>query len=86
MYEMATGEVLFTTGNLMGLLVAVATKAPRPPSEVYPAIDPAFEAVILKALSKNRSLRQQTAQQLRQELLALLPAAQRRQTRRWSPR
>jgi serine/threonine-protein kinase len=84
MYEMATGQILFTTGNLMGLLVAVATKAPRPPSEVYPAIDPAFEAVILKALSKNRSLRQQTAQQLRQELLALVP--QRRQTRRWSPR
>jgi hypothetical protein len=82
MYEMATGRVPFSTNHLMGLLVAVATKAPRPPSELDPQIDPRLEAVIMKALSKNRSLRQQTALRLRAELQALAPDATRRQTLR----
>jgi hypothetical protein len=85
MYEMTTGRVPFHTAHLMGLLVAVATKLPRPPSELYPGIDRGLEAVILKALSKNRGLRQQTAQALRGELSALIPGMSGRHTTRRFP-
>jgi hypothetical protein len=86
MYEMATGRVPFHTAHLMGLLVAVATKLPRPPSELYPGVHRGLEAVILKTLSKNRGLRPQTAQALRSELAALIPGmSPRHTTRRFPP-
>ncbi len=86
MYEMATGQVPFATTHLMGLLVAVATKAPRPPSQVNREVHRGLERVILKALSKNRSLRPQSARDLRSELYALVPSLSPRNTMPLIPR
>jgi len=74
LYEMLTGQVPFTGPDFVSVLVAHATLDPRPPSAIDPRVDRKIEQVILRALAKNPTLRQQSVRELRSELRASLEA------------
>ena len=52
MYEMATGAQPFTGENSMAVLMAVATKHPKPPRELNPELPPPLAKLILQLLAK----------------------------------
>ncbi len=52
LYEMLTKNIPFTSANATALLRAKANEDPRPPSYYVPGIDPALEAIILKAIQR----------------------------------
>jgi serine/threonine-protein kinase len=60
-YEMVTGEVSFSGTMPLSIMRGHADKPPPRPSEVNPAVSPAVEAVLLKALAKKREERYQSA-------------------------
>ncbi|HZM11248.1 MAG TPA: serine/threonine-protein kinase, partial [Candidatus Limnocylindrales bacterium] len=71
LYEMATGKLPFdgsTSGEICG---AILHKEPPPPSQVNPQVSAGLEAVIGKALEKDRNLRYQHAADLRADLQRL---------------
>jgi hypothetical protein len=64
LYELLTGALPFearSTGQLYGVVVH-GTAAPRAPSEVVPDVPAALDAVVLRAVSRDRALRFQTAE------------------------
>jgi eukaryotic-like serine/threonine-protein kinase len=62
MYEMLTGQVPFKADTFMGVLTKHMFETPVPPSQARPdlGISPELDAIVLKALSKDRNLRFQT--------------------------
>jgi len=73
LYQMATREVPFDGPSSMEVLTSQVHEAPIPPRKRRPkaAISPALEAVILRVLAKDPTQRPQSAEELRQELLAV---------------
>jgi|HubBroStandDraft_6_1064221.scaffolds.fasta_scaffold73015_2 serine/threonine protein kinase len=53
LYEMVTGELPFTAGNVHALMRAKLNQDPRRPSEVKPDIDPKLEEIILRATARS---------------------------------
>jgi serine/threonine-protein kinase len=53
LYEMVTGELPFTAGNVHALMRAKLSEDPRRPSEVKPDIDPKLEEIILRATARS---------------------------------
>jgi TolB-like protein len=78
MYEMVTGCAPFTATSMAGAIDAVLHREPVPPSTTNAAVPAAFDAVILKALEKDRALRYQTARDLVADLrrVAVLVSAE----------
>ncbi len=71
LYEMATGKMPFpgeSSGEICGTILR---DEPAPPSEVSPQVSPGLEAVIRKALEKDRNLRYQHASDMRTDLQRL---------------
>ena len=71
LYEMATGRQPFereTTGSTFG---AILYEAPVPPVRLNSHLPPRLEAIINRALEKNRKLRYQSAAELRNDLQKL---------------
>ena len=71
LYEMATGKMPFngtSSGEICGAILH--QEAPRP-SRVNPEVSPVLEAVIRKALEKDRQLRYQHASEIRTDLQRL---------------
>ncbi len=71
LYEMATGKMPFegtSSGEICG---AILRDQPVPPSQLNPHVSSGLEAVILRALEKDRNLRYQHASDMRAELLRL---------------
>jgi predicted Ser/Thr protein kinase len=66
LYEMLTGDVPFHAETFMGVLTKHMFEAPEPPSVRNPAahVPPDVEAVVLKALAKDRDQRYQTMKEL----------------------
>jgi eukaryotic-like serine/threonine-protein kinase len=73
LYQLLTGRVPFEHDNPMAAWLQHLNDDPRPPSELRPGLNPALEAAILKAMSKRPIDRQQSARELRVELLKALP-------------
>ena len=73
LYELVTGKVPFYADNFMGILTKHMFEEPPAPSVVAPAagITPEVEAVILKALQKDRDLRFQSLRELADAILAV---------------
>jgi len=72
LYEMVTGKMPFegaTSGEICG---AILHQPARPVSEVNPHASPQLEAIIHKALEKDRNLRYQHASEMRADLSRLL--------------
>ncbi len=71
LYEMATGKLAFdgeSSGDICG---AILHSQPVPPSRLNPEVSLGLEAVIGKALEKDRNLRYQHASELRADLQRL---------------
>ncbi|HEX4461164.1 MAG TPA: serine/threonine-protein kinase, partial [Polyangia bacterium] len=72
LYEMLTGDVPFHAETFMGVLTKHMFEGPMPPSQRNPSahIPPDVEAVVMKALAKDRDQRFQTMQELASALEA----------------
>jgi tRNA A-37 threonylcarbamoyl transferase component Bud32 len=73
LYQMVTGAVPFHAESALGIVTKHLVEAPIPPRTRRPELDihPALEALILRAMSKEREGRPADATAFRQELLAL---------------
>jgi serine/threonine-protein kinase len=76
LYRMLTGQLPFD-GTGIAVLLAHVQKVPPRPREVRPELDPAVEALLLRALAKDPAARFQTAEEMSDALDAQLqtPAA-----------
>jgi serine/threonine protein kinase len=68
LYELATGRRPFPQAPGPVLAAAILNQVPTPPRAVNPELPPALEGLILKALDKDPSRRQQSARELLAEL------------------
>jgi serine/threonine protein kinase/tetratricopeptide (TPR) repeat protein len=71
LYEMATGTMPFRGESSGEICSAILRDAPLLPTQLNPQISPGVEAVILRALEKDRDLRFQHASDMRAELQRL---------------
>jgi serine/threonine-protein kinase len=73
MYELATGEVPFRGSNYLNIISQVLSADAKPPRQMRPDLDISedFEAVVLKALAKDRDQRYQSMEELTNDLKAL---------------
>jgi eukaryotic-like serine/threonine-protein kinase len=75
LYAMATGQAPFVAESALAVAHQHVHEAPTPPSARNPAISPAFDAVVLRALAKEPSARQPSAEALRHDLLRVVDGA-----------
>ncbi|MGA9768233.1 MAG: serine/threonine-protein kinase [Blastocatellia bacterium] len=68
LYEMLTGQLPFKASSPAALIVKQLLEHPQSPRELRPDISGELQEVILRAIEKERSARQQTVRQLKQEL------------------
>jgi serine/threonine protein kinase len=71
LYEMATGRQPFTGNTSAIIFDAILNKPPTATVRINPDLPPQLEAVIEKCLEKDRTLRYQTASDLRADLQRL---------------
>ncbi len=71
MYELATGRVPFTGTNYLSIISQVLNDTPKPPRTYRPELSEELEAVILKALEKDRANRYQTTAEMLADLSVL---------------
>ena len=74
LYECLTGEVPFRANNYLGVISQVLTQEVQPPSQLRPelGIPPAVEAVVMRAMEKDRERRYQQMADLERDLDRLL--------------
>jgi serine/threonine-protein kinase len=75
LYQMLTARLPFVSDTPLGMVIKHVTEQPPRPSAVRPDVDPALEAICLKALEKNPADRFQTAAEMRVALLAAVRQA-----------
>ncbi len=82
LYELLTGAVPFEGDSAVAIAFKQVSAAPRPPSELNPAIPPSLDAVVMRALAKDPAARYASADELisalqheRETLPAYSPAA-----------
>jgi serine/threonine protein kinase len=68
LYELLTGVRLFQREGHLALLKAVTEETILPPSMRRPEIPPEMESVVMRALSRQRGERYQSAQEMRRDL------------------
>lgn len=68
LYEMITGQALFTGDTPLSVAYQHVREQPIPPSQRHPGISPALDAVVLKALAKKPEKRYQSAAELHADL------------------
>jgi serine/threonine-protein kinase len=69
LFELLTGEPPFTGDTPVAVAYQHVREDPRAPSEVNPAVSPALNAIVLKALSKNPANRYQSSAEMRGDLV-----------------
>jgi serine/threonine protein kinase len=75
MYEAIAGKRPFLAPNYNALLLAIINNTAKPLRQIRPKTPPELEAVIMKAMAKNRADRFPTAKQFLRELTPNLPLA-----------
>ena len=68
LYEILTGRPPFVAPDAYEIVRKIRNEPPTPPRRIVPQIEPALEAICLKALAKSRSDRYPTAADLSQEI------------------
>ncbi len=71
LYKAVTGKLPFRGDNFNEILFKIALEIPPPVMELAPDVDPAFAAIIERAMAKDPTDRYQTARELNQALYAL---------------
>jgi serine/threonine protein kinase len=71
LYEMATGALPFDGKSSRVIFESILNRAPVPPVRLNPDLSPELEAIINKALEKDRNLRSQSASAMRGDLQRL---------------
>lgn len=71
LYEMATGSLPFQGNTTAALYDALLHGTPESPTRSNAQLGPGFEAIIKKALEKDRNLRYQHASEIRSDLMRL---------------
>ena len=69
LYEMAAGRAPFSGDSPVSIAYKHVKEAPPLPSQLNPAVPPALEAVIMKALAKDPAGRYQSAEEMRSDLV-----------------
>jgi serine/threonine-protein kinase len=72
MYEATTGRVPFVGNNYLSVISQVLNEEPRPPRDIRPELSEEFEAVVMRAMAKDRDERYASANDLQNDLTALL--------------
>ena len=83
LYEMATGRRAFTGESSAALRDAILGLAATPPAEFNPELPTGLQDVIQKCLEKDRTLRYQTAAEIRSDLQRVKRRRQHRILSRW---
>jgi serine/threonine protein kinase len=73
LYQLVTGKLPFRGDSPIEVILQHIERAPAPPSAIEPSLHPGLERIILKALAKWPAERQESAQQLADEVAAILP-------------
>ena len=73
LYEMATGRQAFSGETAGEIREAILTRQPTPLQRLNPAINRRLQAIIEKALEKDRDVRYQRASEVRADLERLVP-------------
>lgn len=68
LYEASTGKLPFTADEPVAVAVKQVQETPVPPIEINPNIDPVFNAIVLKAISKSTDTRFKDAEEMRAAL------------------
>ncbi len=71
LYEMATGKRPFEGKNFVLTVNAILNDKPLSPLSINPNLPPEFEAIVAKAMEKDRGKRYQKAAEIRDDLIAL---------------
>lgn len=71
LFEMATGKKPFTGTNVVTTLHAVINSKPASPRSINPAVPPELEAIIGKAMEKDRNQRYKNASEMKADLVKL---------------
>jgi hypothetical protein len=74
LYQMVTGRLPFE-GSMLDVLNRIVYEEPLPPTQFRPELDPALQAVIMKALQKEPRDRYQTADDFAEALRPFAPGA-----------
>ncbi|MEJ7597016.1 MAG: protein kinase [Kofleriaceae bacterium] len=72
MYETATGRVPVIGNNYLSVISQVLNEQPKSPRELRPELSEEFEAVVLKAMEKDRDERYTSANEMLADVTALL--------------
>jgi len=72
MYEAASGRVPFSGNNYLSVISQVLNETPKPLREIRPELSDEFEAIVNKALAKDRNDRYNDANEMLGDLNALL--------------
>jgi len=83
LYEMATGKRAFAGDTAPVLHDAILKNTPAPARELNPELPPKLEAIINRALEKERASRYQSASEIRADLESLTPEATPKHPVRW---
>ena len=81
LYEMAAGRPAFPGTTAAAVFDGILRQTPAPPTRLNPDLPVELDRMIGKALEKKRTLRYQTALDMRQDLEKLLPASTSRRVR-----
>jgi eukaryotic-like serine/threonine-protein kinase len=86
LYEMTTGRVAFPGRTSAVVFKAILDETPKPPCEVNPKLPAQLEQIVDKSLEKDKTLRYQSAADLRADLARLTRDSESRKTGALKPR
>ena len=72
LFELLTGEPPFTGDSPVAVAYQHVREDPKPPSSLNPRVNPALDAIVLKAMAKNPANRYQSAAEMRGDLVRVL--------------
>ena len=72
MYEAATGRVPFIGNNYLSVISQVLNEVPKHPREIVPELSEEFEAIVMRAMSKDKEDRYASAQEMLADIATVI--------------